>query len=220
MEAVKKLLYWITGFLPVKIIDDHGIPYLERYYLWTVFGTRMYLHRFIGSDPDRGLHNHPWRWAISIVLSGFYWEKTHYGVKKVRWLNGLVGDTFHRVILAPEYRTIRVKSPIGIAIGLEHTGRLLSCWTLFMHRAKRAKSWGFLRDKGQLGIVFNEHTPSSQGDPEDWWTTAPTGRQLRAAPFIVGVDLAKPGTEQTVVAKWERRPAAPRALHEYEREVL
>lgn len=159
MIIMNKLLYWVSSHLPCKIICDVGHPYLERYYLFTILNTRFYIHRFVGSDPARGLHNHPWRWAISLILSGYYLEHTHYGIKPVRWINGLVGDSFHRVILPSEHKFV---------------------WTLFFHQAGRAKTWGFLRNKGQLGTVYEEHKPSTTetGEPEDWWVTAPKGQYV------------------------------------------
>jgi hypothetical protein len=153
---MKKILMLISGNLPCRIISEGRRKYLERYYLFTVFGVRFYLHRFVGSDPDRGLHNHPWRWAASLLLRGYYFEETHYGTKAVRWINGLVGDSFHRVILPP-----------GIT----------EVWTLFFHRAEKAKSWGFLREKGQLGTIFEkyQYKSSELGKDGEWWKIAPKG---------------------------------------------
>ena len=66
---MNRLLLWLTGFLPCRIISEGDQPYLERYYLMTLFGWRFYIHRFVASDPDRGLHDHPWPKAYSIILS-------------------------------------------------------------------------------------------------------------------------------------------------------
>jgi hypothetical protein len=88
------------------------------------------LHRFVASDPGRGLHNHPWKHALSLVLSGTY-EETRMldsradNVLHSRWLrpgrfNFISGDIFHRVNI-PQDR---------------------ECWSLFVH-APKAKSWGF-----------------------------------------------------------------------------
>ena len=52
---MRKLLFWLTSHLPCRIIAEEGSVYLERYYLFTLLGWRFYLHRFVGSDPDRGL---------------------------------------------------------------------------------------------------------------------------------------------------------------------
>lgn len=156
---MKTLLYWLSGHLPCRIISDGDKPYLERYYLFTLLGVRFYLHRFVASDPDRGMHNHPWRWAFSMILSGWYYEQTNYGVGTVRWFNGLTGDTFHRVILPTDH---------GVH----------ECWTLFAHRAANAKGWGFLRDFGQLGSAYLPHRHPG-GAPTEWWNQVPIGRLER-----------------------------------------
>jgi len=163
---MQQLLMKLSGRLPCRIISDGGRPYLERYYIGTVFGTRIYLHRFVASDPDRGLHDHPWRWAFSLILCGWYYEENRYGMRKVRWFNWLTGDSFHRVIL--------FGPSSGDLLDYETPTQV---WTLFFHRAERAKPWGFLRDKGQLGTVYTQHHYSTDdaGKDECWWKIARHG---------------------------------------------
>lgn len=160
---IRSLLYRLTNRLPARIIDDGEKPYLERYYVGTVLGVRFYLHQFVGSDPARGLHDHPWPWAFSIILAGSYMEETRNGTKPVRWFNFLLGTSFHRVVLNERY------------------GRKLPVWTLFAHRAKRSKRWGFLKpfpmDGYEKAQVYLLHPQST----DRWWINAPTGRVLRAA---------------------------------------
>jgi hypothetical protein len=155
---MKTILYWLSGKLPCKIISDAGRPYLERYYLFTLFGVRFYLHRFVASDPDRGLHDHPWPWALSIILSGSYYEHRRGSLSERHWFNWITGDAFHRVIL--------------------HKGQV---WTLFAHRARRSKEWGFLRAYDPQTIVYIKHKPSAA---DAWWKIAPRGRdEDRRAPL-------------------------------------
>lgn len=160
---VAAFLFWLTGFLPLMTICDNGRPYLERYYLWTFRGKRYYIHRFVGSDPDRALHSHPWRWAISFVLKGYYWEENSYGFKLVRWFNFLVGDSFHRVVLFNDTPEV---------------------WTLFIHTADREKPWGFAEKYfGDVELVdsyfFRPHKSSGQ---DKWWTTNPRGKDSVRVP--------------------------------------
>lgn len=152
---MNRLLYWITGRLPCRIISDDDQPYLERYYVATVLGVRLYLHRFVGDDPARGLHDHPWPWAVSLILFGRYLEETRSGMRLVRWVNFLSGDSFHRVLL------------VG--------GRPV--WSLFAHRARYVKAWGFLR-AGSLGTAtFHEVAPGPGGGSSagEWWLSSPAG---------------------------------------------
>lgn len=175
--AVNTLLYALSSRLPCRIIAEGQRRYLERYYLCTLFGVRFYLHRFVDSDPGRGLHDHPWPWAFSIILSGWYLEQTRRGEHKVRWLNFLVGDNFHRVVLPGAY----VNEP-------------QPCWTLFAHRAAYVKPWGFWSEQdggvwefpGGRRVVaapkaqWVQHL-SRSGDA--WWKRVPKGRdEPRRAP--------------------------------------
>jgi len=133
---MKRFLESIASKRPVKhITDPEDEKYLERYFLFHIplLNITCYLHHFVGSDPDRGLHSHPWKWAYSIILSGHYKEimavefnKTVFSiVEKIRLpgtIHRLKNDSWHRVILPPQ--------------GGE-------CWTLFIH-GSRVSGWGFL----------------------------------------------------------------------------
>ena len=77
---------------------------MERYYLFGALGWHAYLHRFVNSDPDRGLHDHPWNRAVSLVLTGGYDEQRptagdpgRISVRTIRpfRFNFLRGDDFY-----------------------------------------------------------------------------------------------------------------------------
>jgi hypothetical protein len=149
VKVLNRLLFRLASSRPLRVIKEDDRPYLERYYLGTLLGVRCYLHRFVGSDPDRGLHDHPWPWAASLVLSGDYDEHLNDRVRRVRRWNWLRGDTFHRVVLPPERREV---------------------WTLFVHRALNTKPWGFRDDRGV-------RVRNASGDNlREWWTVEPIGR--------------------------------------------
>ena len=168
MTPMSRFLWWLTARLPMRVINDGTRLYLERYYVGTLLGWRFYLHRFVGSDPDRGLHDHPWTKAHSIILSGWYWEETRSGTRKVRWFNSLTGDTFHRVVLPVRWE----------GHGLDARFNEQPCWTLFFHLVGNVKPWGFLQpitgEHGEEGAkVFVPYTYSREGRQDNWWLTAP-----------------------------------------------
>ena len=170
---MRRLLYRLTNRLPCRIISDDGQPYLERYHVCSLGKIRVYLHRFVGSDPDRGLHSHPWSWAMSLVLSGWYFEERFSGtdkpvLRRVKWLNILLGESFHRVVM-----------PAADA----------ECWTLFIHRqADTGRRWGFLRPFPRVEgegagrvfaerLVFTPYTyPGGGTSSGEWWKLVPKGR--------------------------------------------
>ena len=129
---LRDIVRWIAARLspPRRIYGQSGVDvYLSRWYLtarptmpdgsepfdnygnpregivWPSSRCAIYLHRFHRSDEDRALHNHPWRWALSLVLVGGYSEERRIGDRVVRRLvrplrfNWIGHDTYHRVDL-------------------------------------------------------------------------------------------------------------------------
>lgn len=162
--VLHKILQRIGMSLPMRLIDHEGRSYLRRYHVGTVFGIRCYLHHFVDSDPA-GLHNHPWRYGLTILLSGHYWEERRFcripNPRIVKWINFVGGDYLHRVLL-----------------GRDGAGNTLTTWSLFFH-SRKVMSWGTLHDKGVFTQYLEEKAEHNQTDGHsDWWKTAPKGRDL------------------------------------------
>lgn len=103
------------------IVGDDGSPYLTRILFsrllkFRKLGFGVYLHRFHRPDGDQDLHNHPWKWAYSFILSGSYTEEKLKGIsrsplaccdicplnvqtetRRVRWFNHLTHNDYHSV---------------------------------------------------------------------------------------------------------------------------
>lgn len=165
---MRALLQRIAHRLPLKPISHEGGLYLKRYYVGTAFGIRCYLHHFLLDDPD-GLHNHPWKYGLSVILAGWYWEKRRWGSKPVKWWNIVNGDTLHKVCL-PEY--------------LEGYGG--GVWSLFFHTA-RVCDWAFVRGDmfkdfpNPKPMLYEKVLGTDNPTPfSDWWKTAPTGAEWEA----------------------------------------
>jgi hypothetical protein len=140
---IARFLRWLSSGLQRRaIVAEDGKLYLERFRLWgwmpgdaRTYRFGVYLHRFHLPDLDSARHNHPWRWAFSIILSGSYTEhadcescvamRGHVAARHVRLFNWLSADTFHRID--------------------QLHGEV---WTLFIVGPKTS-SWGFLVD-GQV----------------------------------------------------------------------
>lgn len=166
---LRRLLLAIADRLPCRVISEDGTPYLERYFVFHAFGVRCYLHRFVGSDPERGLHDHPWAWGLSVGLAGWYLEERRDRTRVRRWLTPLGPDTFHRVI-----------KPHGSD----------DVWTLFLHSAGDVKPWGFLvRDAIGQGGTWEPYDYQGKAKNHRWEKTALRGWQVRT------VDAAKANGE-------------------------
>lgn len=127
-------LRWLATKLPHRLITcEDGTPYLSRYRVlgWMPGDKRrwplsIYLHHFHRPDLDNALHNHPWRWAVSLVLAGAYLEELPWprNWRFRRWRRAgsvvlLKSDSYHRIQ--------RLEGEV---------------WTLFIVGPK-AQSWGF-----------------------------------------------------------------------------
>lgn len=180
---MRRALHTWAGNLPTRIIeaeqsstDPRRSPLFERSVVWSgrlpLLGeVTLYLHHYLRSDPDAGLHDHPWPWAVALPLCGGYREERALGPmwqRVYRRLPGLAyflrGYDFHRVVVAPG----------------------ATSWSLFATGANGFKAWGFLRPAraaaGPNVCRFDYVEVPSQSAAE-WWHDAPKGRDLdRAAP--------------------------------------
>lgn len=155
---LRALLHRVAAMLPARFIDHNGKPYLERHYLCTILNTRVYLHRFVDSDPD-GLHNHPFLKSCSFIIAGWYFEHKPDNVVNIkRWFNKIGPEDFHRIVLPDNGKDV---------------------WTIFFH-SPRVRPWGFLR-KATPESEPDLQIESAPNDPafSTWHLTAPTADVLR-----------------------------------------
>lgn len=176
-----KLLYRLTALRPCRLIHrGQGERYLERYFLGSVRGITAYLHRFVASDADEWVHDHPWRWSVAIVLTGGYLEE------RLQWFDPATGWT-SRMRFIGGWRRINL-----IRGGDFH--RIVECtpetWTLFIH-GSRVKGWGFLQffpdisgdrrsSKPMDETIY--HQPYNIAANVAWQNSAKLGRDTDRAP--------------------------------------
>lgn len=169
---VRFLVESIAARLPTpRVIYDRegGSPYLSRYYLTQrprmpdgsapfdphgdpksgVFwpdGVGLYLHRFHRSDDDGALHNHPWRWSLSLILVGGYSEERRRGTRVERRfvgpgsLNFIRATDFHRVDLVER-----------------------DAWSLFLAGPK-VGSWGFWDRASGITTPWRDFIATKRGN--------------------------------------------------------
>lgn len=148
-----RFLLWLARHTPPHVITtrDVGEPYLTRYFLTRQsyktegmgqsenaprFG--LYLHHFHRGDDGAELHNHPWRWAVSLVLRGGYSEERR--AFKAMPVPG--GSVWRAVVVR---RTVRPGAINFLTARDFHRVDLLDAegaWTLFLV-GPISQSWGF-----------------------------------------------------------------------------
>lgn len=123
MGVARKIIDWAERTDPHRVI---GEAYLLRWYLIPrnrVFN--VYVHKFLGDDDDRALHDHPW-WSLSWCMEGDLVEFTagkRAIVPEGKWMLR-AGHYAHRLEIA--------RGPV---------------WTLFLTGPK-IREWGFLCPQG------------------------------------------------------------------------
>lgn len=99
----------------------------DRGFLVRTKWLRVFLHRFLMSDPDEEFHSHPFKWSFSLILSGYYIEDRLVDGKVVTKLYGpgdinvIRSTDFHSVTLASDdVFTVFIAGPKVSEWGFKH----------------------------------------------------------------------------------------------------
>ncbi len=161
MNLFNRLANYMIGLAakrpPDFIIGEREAPYLLRW--WLIPRNRffnIYLHKFLRSDQDIELHDHPF-WFVSLVLRGWYFEHL-VGDKVVKRSAGQFvarrSATAHRIALmtydghvdvddfAPELAwSLFITGPVTRSWGF-HCPKGWRPWKLFVHARDHGSGWG------------------------------------------------------------------------------
>jgi len=120
-----------------KTFHTAGDPYLSRFFLVrkrkgdddesSRWPFSVYLHYFHRGDEDESLHNHPWKLAVSLVLTNGYHEERWTG-ERIRTKTFRPGDI--NILRSTDFHRVDLIDPTRGA------------WTLFIS-GKRVQDWGF-----------------------------------------------------------------------------
>ena len=171
----RKFLQFVMNRRPTKVYRVDGEHLFYRAYLFKFCGWVVYLHHYLRSDPDRGLHNHPFK-AYAWILAGGYEEERIESfnedglVLSKQFLqpgafNKINQHVFHRLKLD------KVKTKHGYVQP--------SSWSLFVCKYIENQSWGFLKPYDSIHpdklhyFIFSEAGKGS--NEKDWWKSANRG---------------------------------------------
>lgn len=114
---------FISRFLNGKVIMNcERNPYLYRWYVIRTSRLGVFIHRFVRSDEDRALHDHPWAFIVIPIWRG-YREHNDRGVTRVL---PILGTRMRKATYRPRVELI--------------DGR--QAWSLFF-RFRYVRLWGF-----------------------------------------------------------------------------
>ena len=141
---MRRFLRWLASRLQCREIHGEQGLYLSRYHIygWMPGDTRsypfgIYLHRFHTPDQDQTApHSHPWKWAVSLILTGGYREERMRVTGEMATcelrapaLNRIAADDFHVVErLYGETCTLFITGPKASSWGFLVPGRGVIPW--------------------------------------------------------------------------------------------
>lgn len=97
----------------------------KRYYVFSLFGFAIFIHRLY-KDEEKGVyHNHPWS-GISLILGSYLEQRFGEAPKLRRLFHFLPATTHHRLELP--------NGPV---------------WTIFFH-FRRSNKWTVINDNGDV----------------------------------------------------------------------
>jgi hypothetical protein len=116
------------------ISGPDGAPYMHRWYIFRTRPFSIMIHKFVRSDYDRALHDHPWNFLVIPIWRGYVEisEAFYCGLPYVR---------ARRVypILGTRYRSALYKHRVVL---LQEGRKFLPAWSIFI-RFTEWRKWGF-----------------------------------------------------------------------------
>lgn len=129
--------------IPKRTIQDEtGEVLFYRWRLLKLGKTELYLHHYMKSDSARGLHDHPWKWAVALPLYPGYTEHRAQGQALQPY--------------SPVVVRFRKRTPASLyRLGITDFHRIEldkgPSWSLFL-AGPRVKQWGFLYPDGRYEL--------------------------------------------------------------------
>lgn len=114
-------------FASRTILNCDKEPYLKRWYLIRTDRFAIFVHKFLRSDEDRALHDHPWPFIVIPIWRGYH-EESLKGIHRVLPILGIRkrrATYRHRVILIDGKPS----------------------WSIFI-RFRKQRVWGFWPESG------------------------------------------------------------------------
>lgn len=119
-------------FFSKTVVGEPSSPLMIRWVLFRCEAFGIYVHKFLRSDHERALHDHPWPF-VAIILKGGYREEHDQTIDgrpiiEWRWPGQILlrpAEWRHRIILSPG----------------------TTSWSLCLV-GRRCRRWGFFTSRG------------------------------------------------------------------------
>lgn len=135
------------------IVNCDRDPYLLRWYLFRTARVSCFIHKFIRSDEDRALHDHPWAFLVVPVWQGYveHSDRRMDWNERMSWIiasmdkNGAFSPLPPEPLVATQRRVWPFWSARWRPATYRHRVELIKdqpSWSVFFH-FKREREWGF-----------------------------------------------------------------------------
>lgn len=129
-----------------RYLSCESVPFPTRF----AFLPTVFLHHFLDSDQEEELHNHPWNFAVSLILVGGYVEERRVnGVFRAVLGYGSVEGVGHGIVEGVTTTRDVLPGRINVIRANDFHRAILrerDAWTLFV-TFKKEQSWGFWSKK-------------------------------------------------------------------------
>lgn len=124
------------------IVNCERQPYLFRWYLIRREALALFLHRFVRSDEDRALHDHPWNFLVIPIWRGYIEHSDRENPT-----TGVRSEVSARVwpIIGMRLRQAEYRHRVELLNGKD--GQPLPSWSIFL-RFKSRRLWGLWPKEG------------------------------------------------------------------------
>lgn len=171
-----------TFFERRVIVDCEKQPYLHRWYIFRTKHCSLFVHKFVRSDEDRALHDHPWAFLVIPIWRG-YWEHSinpnfealipkakllaeGYGMATthIRRVWPIIDTRFRPATYRHRVQLLRKSKLASVIDGQKwYESNPAPAWSLFFHFTKK-RDWGFWPKEGF--IVWNKWWQDKCGGDE------------------------------------------------------
>lgn len=145
-----------------KVIHDcDGLPYMHRWFVLRSKHLGIFIHKFVRSDFDRALHDHPWNFLVIPLWRGYIEHTVELVPASVDPGDEIYQIRFHfkrRVlpIFGTRFRSAEFRHRVELFVDTKNAAMkeyqevfgdkvgsiYLPAWSLFIRFSKR-RDWGF-----------------------------------------------------------------------------
>lgn len=130
------------------IVNCNRDPYLHRWYVLRTARVGIFIHKFVRSDEDRALHDHPWSFIVIPLWGGYIEHSDRPPTIDEEWDALLEQRPAPRVPL--QRRVWPIISTRYRGTDYRHRVELINdrpSWSLFI-RFRKIREWGFWPREG------------------------------------------------------------------------